>query len=59
MSGIPEIQQAILELPESELAQLRHWFSELDWAEWEQKIEADSDDGKLDFLVAEAKEAVE
>ena len=59
MPGIAEIQQAILKLPESELAQLRHWFNELDWAEWEQVIEADSDEGKLDFLVAEAKEAKE
>ena len=50
MSGIAEIQQAILKLPESELAQLRHWFNELDWAEWEQKIEADSDEGRLDFF---------
>lgn len=59
MSSIAEIQQAILKLPESELAQLRHWFNELDWANWDQKIEADSDEGKLDFLVLEAKEAKE
>ena len=59
MPGIAEIQHAILKLPESEFALLRHWFNELDWAEWEQIIEADSDEGKLDFLVAEAKEAKE
>lgn len=59
MPGIAEIQQAILKLPESELAQLRHWFNELDWAEWDRRIEADSDEGKLDFLIAEAREAKE
>lgn len=59
MPSIAEIQQAILKLPESELAQLRHWFNELDWAEWDRRIEADSDEGKLDFLIAEAREAKE
>ena len=59
MSDITEIQQAILKLPESDLAQLRHWFNELDWAEWDQKIDADSDKGKLNFLIAAAKEAKE
>ncbi len=59
MPSIAEIQQAILELPESDLVRLRHWFNELDWAEWDQEIETDSDLGKLDFLVAEAMDAKE
>ena len=57
MSTIAEIQQAILALPENDYVRLREWFSELDWKKWDEQIEADSQDGKLDFLVAQALEA--
>ena len=57
MSSITEIQQAILSLPEADYLQLRHWFNELDWEKWDRQIEADSESGKLDFLIAEAFEA--
>lgn len=54
MTKITEIQQAIMDLPESEYLELRQWFSELDWKKWDRQIEADSKDGKLDFLISEA-----
>lgn len=57
MPTIAEIQQAILDLPASDFVRLRHWFNELDWAEWDRKIETDSEAGRLDFLIAEAREA--
>ena len=57
MSTIIEIQRAILALPEADYIQLREWFSELDWKKWDEQIEADSQEGKLDFLVAQALEA--
>ena len=57
MSTIAEIQQAIMSLPRSEYAQLRRWLQEYDWEEWDREIEADSEEGKLDFLAAEAAEA--
>ena len=57
MSTITEIQQAIISLSKSDYAQLRLWLSEYDWEKWDQQIEADSDDGKLDFLVDQATEA--
>ena len=59
MSSVTEIQQAILSLPEADYHQLRHWFNELDWEKWDRQIEADSDGGKLDFLIAEAFESKE
>ncbi|MDE0299410.1 MAG: hypothetical protein OXN17_12325 [Candidatus Poribacteria bacterium] len=59
MSNITEIQQAILALPEADYLQFRRWFSELDWAKWDRQIEADSENGKLDFLITEALEAKE
>ena len=54
MPGIAEIQQAILVLPEDEFTQLREWLAELDWGRWDDQIEADSESGRLDFLVEEA-----
>lgn len=54
---LAEIQQAILELPESDYAQMSRWFHELDWKQWEAEIEQDSRDGKLDFLVAQAAQS--
>ena len=59
MSGISEIQEAILALAESEYLQLRQWFSELDWEKWDREIEKDSQAGRLDFLVKEALKAKE
>ena len=59
MSNITEIQGAVLALPEADYFQFRRWFNELDWAKWDRQIEADSERGKLDFLIAEAREAKE
>ena len=59
MSNIREIQGAVLALPEADYLQFRGWFNELDWARWDRQIEADSESGKLDFLVAEARESKE
>ena len=56
-STIAEIQQAIISLSKSDYAQPRRWLNEYDWEEWDRQIEADSDDGKLDFLVNQAMEA--
>ena len=61
MTTIGEIQEAILALREPEFTELKKWLSGLDaesrWEEWDEQIEADSDAGKLDFLMAEASEA--
>lgn len=57
MSSIVEIQQAILVLPRSEYVQLRKWLNDLDWEKWDRQIKADSAEGRLDFLIAEALEA--
>jgi len=57
MSKVEEIKQAIDTLPEEEYIQLRQWFSEKDWQKWDRQIAADSESGKLDFLMQEALEA--
>ena len=54
MSTLEEIETAIESLPKAEYARLREWFIERDWGKWDKQIEADSESGKLDFLVKEA-----
>jgi hypothetical protein len=48
------IQSSILSLSPEEYAQLRQWFAERDWEQWDKQIEEDSALGKLDFLIEEA-----
>ena len=57
MSKIDEIKSEIERLPEEEFAELSRWLSEKDWARWDNEIIADSESGKLDFLVREALDA--
>lgn len=59
MASITKIQEDILALSETDYQQLRQWLNELDKDEWDRQIEADSNAGKLDFLIAEAREAKE
>ncbi len=57
MSSVAEIQRAIISLTKSDYAQLMRWLNEYDWEEWDRQIGTDSEAGKLDFLVSQAKEA--
>ena len=54
MSKIESIEQQIKALSAEELAQLREWFLEFDWALWDQQIERDVAAGKLDALAEKA-----
>ena len=51
--------EEILVLSETDYRQLKRWLNELEWDKWDQQIEEDSNAGKLDFLIAEAREAKE
>ncbi len=57
MTNIIKIQEDILALSKTDYQLLRQWLNELDKDEWDQQIEADSNAGKLDFLIDEALEA--
>ena len=57
MSKVNEIKEAIESLPEQEYKELLRWFTEKDWEKWDRQIAEDSNSGKLDFLVKQAKEA--
>lgn len=54
MAKVEEIQAAIESLSQGEYVRLRQWFAERDWEKWDKQIEADSESGKLDFLIKEA-----
>ena len=44
----------IKSLSAEEVAQLRAWFAEFDWALWDQQLERDVAAGKLDVLAEKA-----
>ncbi len=54
MSNLEQIEAAILSLPSSEFEQLRHCFFDLDYERWDEQLEQDIADGKLDALAQEA-----
>ncbi len=54
MSKVDEIKNAIEALPQKDYTQLRQWFTERDWQNWDMQIETASDAGELDFLIKEA-----
>jgi hypothetical protein len=56
MTRIEEIENAVASLPVEEYREFREWFLERDWAQWDRQIQADSESGKLDFLLKEAME---
>ena len=56
MSKIDELKADIERLPSEEFAELFRWLSEKEWESWDKEIEADSQAGRLDFLVREAQE---
>jgi hypothetical protein len=53
--SVDEIKAAIEALPEDECIRLWRWFAEMDWENWDKEIEEDSEAGRLDFLVREAR----
>lgn len=47
---LKELEQTISHLPPDELARFREWFLEFDAACWDEKIEKDATQGRLDDL---------
>lgn len=54
MITLNEIEQAVSQLSPEELAAFRTWFAEFDAAKWDQQIEADVTNGRLDALAEKA-----
>jgi hypothetical protein len=57
MRTVAEIKQDILDLPNTEYAELLLWIREQDWEQWEREFDEDVQAGRLDALAAEALEA--
>jgi hypothetical protein len=55
MTKLENIERQIEALSPEELAQLRAWFLEFDWAAWDRQLEADVQAGKLDRLAQQAR----
>ncbi len=51
MIQVELLEQYIAELDDSSFLKLREWFNEFDQVRWDKKLEADSNAGKLDFLI--------
>jgi hypothetical protein len=54
MSKVDELKTEIERLSSEEAAELFRWLSEREWESWDKEMEADSQAGRLDFLVREA-----
>ena len=57
MAKVDELKTEIEKLPREDFSELVRWLSVKDWERWDKEIEADSEAGRLDFLVREAFEA--
>ncbi len=54
MTQIEILEKQIADLDYDSFAKLREWFLEFDQAIWDEKLESDSNSGKLDFLIDSA-----
>lgn len=54
MPKVDKLKAEIEKLPREEFTELVRWLSEKDWESWDKELEADSEAGKLDFLMREA-----
>jgi hypothetical protein len=55
MRTIERLKAEIIQLTAEELTELAHWLSERHWESWDAQIEADSQAGRLDFLIDEVQ----
>ncbi len=51
---IEQIENAILNLSETDFTKLRNWLLDLDYQQWDKQLEQDINEGKLDALAQEA-----
>lgn len=56
MPRLDELKAEIETLSSEEFTEIFRWFSEKPWERWDKEIEADSQAGRLDFLVREGRE---
>lgn len=55
--NITELQTAVRELSQNELAEFAEWFDDFQEALWDKQIEEDQKAGKFDALIRQAEQA--
>lgn len=56
MSELEQLEHRVQNLPPEDFARFREWFLELEAQLWDQQIAEDLKAGRLDKLIAEARE---
>ena len=54
MLNLEQIESAILQLPLDEYKELSKWFTDRDYQLWDEQLEQDIKDDKLEYLAQEA-----
>lgn len=54
MLTLEQIESAIVQLSPDEIQQLVEWLADLDYQHWDEQLEKDIADGKLEALAQEA-----
>ncbi|MEC4984899.1 MAG: hypothetical protein SAJ37_04670 [Oscillatoria sp. PMC 1068.18] len=54
MSKLEQIESAILSLPAHEFEKLKQWFFDLDYERWDEQLQQDIADDKLEVFTREA-----
>jgi len=57
--SVPEIEQAVSNLPKEELSQFAQWFEEFLADEWDRQIERDEKAGKFDSIIRKVDEDID
>jgi hypothetical protein len=57
MSTVREIKEAVRRLPVAKRLKVARWVSKFENDEWDKQMSRDAANGKLNFLIAEAKDA--
>ena len=52
---VQELEKAVAKLSPEELAEFRAWFQQFDMDEWDRQIARDSESGKLDKFIEQAR----
>ncbi|MBF0241694.1 MAG: hypothetical protein HQK64_04360 [Desulfamplus sp.] len=51
MTQVELLERSVKELDDDPFLKFREWFIEFDQDRWDRQLEADSNSGKLDFLI--------
>lgn len=54
MSSLEQTKAAILSLPSNEFEKLKQWLLDLDYQRWDEQLEQDIAEGKLEAFAQEA-----